>query len=54
MTEIAHLPKDGINTSEKDEAMRFHYAESMTPIANGLPLAQAAEANGYPGFHHFK
>ena len=30
--------------------MRFHYAESMTPIANYLPLAQAAEANGYSGF----
>jgi alkanesulfonate monooxygenase SsuD/methylene tetrahydromethanopterin reductase-like flavin-dependent oxidoreductase (luciferase family) len=30
--------------------MRFHYAESMTPIANYIPLAQAAEANGYAGF----
>jgi len=30
--------------------MRFHYAESMTPIANYIPLAQAAEANGYSGF----
>jgi alkanesulfonate monooxygenase SsuD/methylene tetrahydromethanopterin reductase-like flavin-dependent oxidoreductase (luciferase family) len=30
--------------------MRFHYAESMTPIANYVPLAQAAEANGYAGF----
>jgi len=30
--------------------MRFHYAESMTPISNLLPLAQAAEAHGYSGF----
>src|SRR5271165_4308104 len=30
--------------------MRFHYAESMTPIANYIPLARAAEANGYSGF----
>jgi len=30
--------------------MRFHYAESMTPIANYIPLAQAAEAHGYSGF----
>jgi alkanesulfonate monooxygenase SsuD/methylene tetrahydromethanopterin reductase-like flavin-dependent oxidoreductase (luciferase family) len=30
--------------------MRFHYAESMTAVANYLPLAQAAEANGYAGF----
>jgi len=30
--------------------MRFHYAESMTPIANYLPLALAAEQNGYTGF----
>jgi len=30
--------------------MRFHYAESMTPIANYIPLALAAEANGYAGF----
>ncbi|WP_167302216.1 LLM class flavin-dependent oxidoreductase [Sphingobium vermicomposti] len=30
--------------------MRFHYAESMTPISNYIPLAQAAEANGYAGF----
>jgi len=30
--------------------MRFHYAESMTKVAYYLPLAQAAEANGYAGF----
>ena len=30
--------------------MRFHYAESMTAVANYLPLAKAAEANGYAGF----
>ena len=30
--------------------MRFHYAESMTAVANYLPLARAAEANGYAGF----
>lgn len=30
--------------------MRFHYAESMTAVANYIPLAQAAEANGYAGF----
>ncbi len=30
--------------------MRFHYAESMTPVANYIPLARAAEANGYAGF----
>lgn len=30
--------------------MRFHYAESMTAITNYVPLAQAAEANGYAGF----
>jgi alkanesulfonate monooxygenase SsuD/methylene tetrahydromethanopterin reductase-like flavin-dependent oxidoreductase (luciferase family) len=30
--------------------MRFHCGESMTPIANLLPLAQAAEAHGYSGF----
>lgn len=30
--------------------MRFHYAESMTAVANMLPLARAAEANGYAGF----
>jgi alkanesulfonate monooxygenase SsuD/methylene tetrahydromethanopterin reductase-like flavin-dependent oxidoreductase (luciferase family) len=30
--------------------MRFHYGESMTAVANYLPLAQAAEANGFTGF----
>ena len=30
--------------------MRFHYAESMTAVANYLPLARAAETNGYAGF----
>lgn len=30
--------------------MRFHYAESMTQVANYIPLARAAEANGYAGF----
>lgn len=30
--------------------MRFHCGESMTPIANLLPLAIAAEENGYSGF----
>lgn len=30
--------------------MRFHCAEGMTPVANYIPLAQAAEANGYAGF----
>lgn len=30
--------------------MRFHYAESMTAVANYVPLARAAEANGYAGF----
>ncbi len=30
--------------------MRFHYAESMTAVANYLPLARAAEAHGYAGF----
>jgi alkanesulfonate monooxygenase SsuD/methylene tetrahydromethanopterin reductase-like flavin-dependent oxidoreductase (luciferase family) len=30
--------------------MRFHFAESMTAVANMLPLARAAEANGYAGF----
>ena len=30
--------------------MRFHYAESMTQVANYLPLAKAAEENGYNGF----
>lgn len=30
--------------------MRFHYAESMTAVANYLPLARAAEANGFSGF----
>jgi alkanesulfonate monooxygenase SsuD/methylene tetrahydromethanopterin reductase-like flavin-dependent oxidoreductase (luciferase family) len=30
--------------------MRFHYAESMTAVANYIPLAQAAEANGYAGY----
>ncbi len=30
--------------------MRFHYAESMTAVANYIPLARAAEANGYAGF----
>lgn len=31
-------------------SMRFHYAESMTAVANYLPLARAAEAHGYAGF----
>lgn len=30
--------------------MRFHYAESMTAVANYLPLARAAEDNGFAGF----
>ena len=30
--------------------MRFHYAESMTPVENYVPLAKAAEAHGYSGF----
>lgn len=30
--------------------MRFHYAESMTAVANYLPLARVAEANGFAGF----
>jgi alkanesulfonate monooxygenase SsuD/methylene tetrahydromethanopterin reductase-like flavin-dependent oxidoreductase (luciferase family) len=30
--------------------MRFHYAEAMTAVANYIPLAQAAEANGYAGY----
>jgi alkanesulfonate monooxygenase SsuD/methylene tetrahydromethanopterin reductase-like flavin-dependent oxidoreductase (luciferase family) len=30
--------------------VRFHYAESMTPVGNFIPLARAAEANGYAGF----
>jgi alkanesulfonate monooxygenase SsuD/methylene tetrahydromethanopterin reductase-like flavin-dependent oxidoreductase (luciferase family) len=30
--------------------MRFHYAESMTPIGNLLPLAKEAEAHGYAGY----
>ncbi len=30
--------------------MRFHYAESMTAVANYLPLARAAEEHGYAGF----
>jgi alkanesulfonate monooxygenase SsuD/methylene tetrahydromethanopterin reductase-like flavin-dependent oxidoreductase (luciferase family) len=30
--------------------MRFHLGESMIPIAHYIPLAQAAEANGYSGF----
>ena len=30
--------------------MRFHYAESMTAVSNYVPLAQAAEANGYAGY----
>lgn len=30
--------------------MRFHCAESMTPIANYVPLARAAEDMGYSGF----
>ncbi|OCC25530.1 LLM class F420-dependent oxidoreductase [Croceicoccus estronivorus] len=30
--------------------MRFHYAESMTQVGNYIPLAQAAEANGYAGY----
>ena len=29
--------------------MRFHYAESMTAVANYLPLARAAESHGYAG-----
>jgi len=32
------------------EEMRFHYGESMTAVANYLPLAQAAELNGFAGF----
>lgn len=30
--------------------MKFHYAESMTAVANYLPLARAAEQHGYAGF----
>ena len=30
--------------------MRFHYAEAMTAVANYIPLAKAAEANGYAGY----
>jgi len=30
--------------------MRFHYAEAMTAVANYLPLARAAEENGFAGF----
>ena len=30
--------------------MRFHYAESMTPIVNLLPLAKDIEAHGYAGY----
>lgn len=30
--------------------MLFHYGESMTAISNYVPLAKAAEANGYAGF----
>jgi len=30
--------------------MRFHHGESMTAISNYIPLAQAAESNGYAGF----
>lgn len=30
--------------------MRFHYAESMTAVANYLPLARAAQEHGYAGF----
>jgi hypothetical protein len=30
--------------------MRFHLAEAMTAITNYVPLAQAAEANGYAGY----
>lgn len=30
--------------------MRFHYAESMTAVANYLPLARAAEEMGFAGF----
>lgn len=30
--------------------MRFHYAESMTAVANYLPLARAAEELGFVGF----
>ncbi|MDX2274537.1 MAG: LLM class flavin-dependent oxidoreductase [Hyphomonadaceae bacterium] len=30
--------------------MRFHYAESMTPIANLLPLAKEVEDHGYAGY----
>ena len=30
--------------------MRFHYAEAMTAVSNYIPLAQAAEANGYSGY----
>ena len=29
--------------------MRFHHAESMTNIDYYIPMAQAAEANGYAG-----
>lgn len=30
--------------------MRFHLGEAMTAITNYIPLAQAAEANGYTGY----
>ncbi len=30
--------------------MKFHCAEGLTPIANYIPLAQAAEASGFAGF----
>jgi alkanesulfonate monooxygenase SsuD/methylene tetrahydromethanopterin reductase-like flavin-dependent oxidoreductase (luciferase family) len=30
--------------------MRFHYAESMTPVANLLPLAKEIETHGYAGY----
>lgn len=30
--------------------MRFHYAENMTAVSNYIPLAKAAEANGYAGY----
>lgn len=30
--------------------MRFHYAENMTAVSNYVPLAKAAEANGFAGY----
>lgn len=33
-----------------EDDMRFHYGESMTAVANYLPLAKAAESYGYAGF----